>query len=103
MQTSSLSIRFPISVGSTTEIVVAPGKVVRVFLVDSLVPLYNVVYAGSRFMANREQVKRQIEALAAHGSEMPAPTWEWKLNAGFDRSVDGHAKKGWMLIEHQES
>ncbi len=73
MQTSSLSIRFPISVGSTTEIVVAPGKVVRVFLVDSLVPLYNVVYAGSRFMANREQVKRQIEALAAHGSEMPAP------------------------------
>ncbi|WP_118184575.1 hypothetical protein [Paraburkholderia phosphatilytica] len=90
-------VRFPASLGSSTIHTVAPQVAVRIFLVDESVPLYNVVYGPLKFFADRAQAERQIEALSLDGAKMPAPDWTWKLDAGFDRSVDGHSKKGWTV------
>jgi hypothetical protein len=95
MQTEPL--RFPMSLGSSTVYTVAPSVSVRIFLVDEAVPLYNVVFKTLKFFANRQQVQQQLEALSRHGADMPAPNWTWKLNTGFEKSVDGNASKGWTV------
>ena len=90
-------IRFPGSLGSSTIYTVAPGVAVRIFMVDPSLPLYNVVYGSLKFFADRDQAQQQIEALVRDGAQMPTPNWTWKLDDGFDKSVDGHAKKGWTV------
>jgi len=96
---SSSEISFPRSVGASTVYEVAQGRLIKIFMLDASVPLFNVIFDGVKFLANREQVIEQIEACQCSGTlVMPPPTWEWKLNTGFEKSVDGHSSKGWVLI-----
>jgi hypothetical protein len=91
-------VTFPTSVGGSTAHEVAKGRVVKIFMLDSAVPLFNVVLGGMRFLADKEQTLKQIEACRASGGEqMPSPAWEWKFDSGFEHSVDGHRNKGWVL------
>jgi len=95
---SSSEISFPRSVGASTAYQVAPGRFIKIFMLDASVPLFNVIFDGVKFLANQEQTVEQIEACQRSATlTMPPPSWEWKLNTGFEKSVDGHQSKGWVL------
>jgi hypothetical protein len=93
MVTSAVS--FPRSIGASTRIACADGLVAHVFMVDSQVPLFNVVCGPLKFLANREQVESQVARVTA--GRMPVPDWEWVLDTGFDSSVDGASSKQWKM------
>jgi len=91
-------VSFPTSLGGSTAYEVAPGRVVKIFMLDNAMPLFNVVFGTTRFLANKQQALQQIEACKANGgASMPAANWEWKFDSGFEHSVDGRPNKGWVL------
>lgn len=70
----------------------------HIFLVDDAVPLFNVTFGQLRFFANADQVRQQIDEYRKAGNGvMPAPTWKWRFESGFEKSIDGKANKGWRL------
>ncbi len=92
------SIAFPRSVGATTVVTLDGDKTMQIFLVDDAVPLFNVTFGQLRFFANADQVRQQIDEYRKAGNgEMPAPTWKWRFESGFEKSIDGKANKGWRL------
>jgi len=91
-------VSFPTSVVATTVYEIATGRQVKIFMLDASVPLFNILFGNIKFLATKEQTLQQIEACKqSEALEMPAPAWEWKLDAGFEKSVDGHSKKGWVM------
>lgn len=91
------TIRFPSAVGSSTVFKPGGNKTVTIFMVDSTVPLFNVACGTLRFLADKAQTERQLEACELNGGVMPNPTWKWEFDDGFSQSLDGHNKKGWVL------
>jgi hypothetical protein len=95
---SSGEVLFPLSVGATTTYEFAPGRRAIIFLVDATVPLYSVVFGNMKFFANPFQARQQIDACKKSADlEMPEPNWNWRFDAGFEHSIDGSRKKGWLL------
>ena len=93
MVTSAVSL--PRSVGASTRVMCADGLVAHVFMVDSSVPLFNVVCGTLKFLADRDQVESQVARVSE--GKMPVPDWVWVLDTGFDSSVDGAASKQWKM------
>lgn len=96
----SNNLIFPQFAGATTFYELSPGRVVRIFLVDAATPLFNVILDGAKFFANREQVIEQIEACERSGGHtLFAPSGQWIFDSGFEHSIDGHGRKGWVWRE----
>ncbi|MGI4857089.1 MAG: hypothetical protein ACRYHA_09300 [Janthinobacterium lividum] len=94
------TIAFPRSIGSSTLVRLDEGKDLHIFLIDTDVPLFNVKFGQLKFFANTDQLHQQIAAYRAAGTgEMPAPTWKWQFDSGFEKSIDGKADSGWRLLE----
>lgn len=91
-------INFPNSIGATSFHELENGQIIKLFMVDSKIPLYNMFVGKEIFFADAQQVAMVIDEREENpDSDFVRTTWKWVFDGGFDKSIDGRGAKGWCL------